>query len=200
MKLVLTGPTNLVEELKSCSALPEWIVVPGSELFNDIRDASGFFDLNPDAPFPKDFAHPAPLFLNRVALTLGADNAIRINAWPGFLSHSTWEVCGTIPGNAAEVLEVLQKKTIPCMDVPGLISAGVIAMIINEAFFAFEDGISSKADIDTAMKLGTNYPFGPFEWSEIIGLKNIYTLLEAMCATDARYAASTGLTKEALPA
>ncbi|MEB3059486.1 3-hydroxyacyl-CoA dehydrogenase family protein, partial [Parvimonas sp. D9] len=54
-------------------------------------------------------------------------------------------------------------------DVPGMVAARVIAMIINEAFFALGDGISSKHDIDTVMKLGTNYPYGPFEWCNLIG-------------------------------
>jgi 3-hydroxybutyryl-CoA dehydrogenase len=63
-------------------------------------------------------------------------------------------------------------------DQPGLITARVIAMIINEAYFSIEDGIASKEDIDLAMKLGTNYPFGPFEWCEKIGKKNIVRLLK----------------------
>ena len=42
------------------------------------------------------------------------------------------------------------------------------------------DLLASKEDIDTGMKLGTNYPKGPFEWADEIGLKNIYQTLEAM--------------------
>jgi 3-hydroxyacyl-CoA dehydrogenase len=44
-------------------------------------------------------------------------------------------------------------------------------MIINEAYFALEDNVSTKAETDIAMKLGTNYPYGPFEWGQLIGLK-----------------------------
>lgn len=65
-------------------------------------------------------------------------------------------------------------------DQPGLITARVIAMIINEAYFTIEDGTASKEDIDLAMKLGTNYPFGPFEWCEKIGKKNVVRLLKAV--------------------
>jgi 3-hydroxybutyryl-CoA dehydrogenase len=53
-------------------------------------------------------------------------------------------------------------------------------MIINEAYFAWGDEVSSKTDIDTAMKLGTNYPFGPFEWANRIGIENVYGTLAAM--------------------
>ena len=49
-------------------------------------------------------------------------------------------------------------------DAPGLVVARTIAMLINEAADAVQQGICSKADADTAMKLGVNYPAGPFEW------------------------------------
>lgn len=68
------------------------------------------------------------------------------------------------------------------------ISIRIISMIVNEAYFALGDGISTKAEIDIAMKLGTNYPYGPFEWATIIGLKKIYALLQNLGRDDARYA------------
>ena len=71
-------------------------------------------------------------------------------------------------------------------------------MIINEAYFALESNISTKEEIDIAMKLGTNYPFGPFEWSKKIGLKKIYLLLNELSKQDKRYEPSTLLTNEAL--
>ena len=70
-------------------------------------------------------------------------------------------------------------------------------MIINEAYYTLQDKISTKAEIDIAMKLGTNYPHGPFEWSSLIGLKNIYELLTVLSKTDTRYTASDLLMKEA---
>jgi 3-hydroxybutyryl-CoA dehydrogenase len=79
-----------------------------------------------------------------------------------------------------------------------MLSARVIAMIINEAYFALGEGVSSKQEIDIAMKLGTNYPYGPFEWSERIGLKNIYKLLQKLNSTSSRYTIALLLEKEAL--
>ncbi len=73
---------------------------------------------------------------------------------------------------------------------PGFISASVIAMIINEAYFAKADGVSTEAEIDLAMKLGTNYPYGPFEWAQKIGLKNILNLLTSMSEQNNKYAPS----------
>jgi 3-hydroxybutyryl-CoA dehydrogenase len=46
------------------------------------------------------------------------------------------------------------------------------------------------------MKLGTNYPYGPFEWSEKIGLKNIYNLLQRLSKTETRYTISKMIEKE----
>ena len=75
------------------------------------------------------------------------------------------------------------KKTEWVPDTPGLITARIVACIINEAYFAKGENISSENDIDVAMKLGTNYPYGPFEWGERIGLENVRRLLNALEAS-----------------
>ncbi len=83
-------------------------------------------------------------------------------------------------------------------DRPGLVTPRVISMIINEAYYTVMEGTASKEAIDTAMKLGTNYPYGPFEWSKKIGLQHIYELLEALFlyTGDSRYRISPLLKKE----
>jgi 3-hydroxybutyryl-CoA dehydrogenase len=62
----------------------------------------------------------------------------------------------------------------------GLVTPRIIGMIINEAYRALEDGTATRVDIDSAMKLGTNYPYGPFEWCERIGRMQIIQLLDAV--------------------
>ncbi|MFM6953272.1 MAG: 3-hydroxyacyl-CoA dehydrogenase family protein [Bacteroidota bacterium] len=62
----------------------------------------------------------------------------------------------------------------------GMITPRVVCMIINEAFYTVQEGTATESDIDQAMKLGTNYPMGPFEWCEKIGLSDVYETLEAM--------------------
>ena len=59
---------------------------------------------------------------------------------------------------------------------------------------------ASEEDIDLAMKLGTNYPYGPFEWARKIGIKHIYEILEALYedTKDERYKISPLLKKEFL--
>jgi 3-hydroxybutyryl-CoA dehydrogenase len=76
----------------------------------------------------------------------------------------------------------------------GFIFPRTIVQIINEAFFALEEGVASKTDIDRAMKFGVNYPKGPFEWAE--GREESVRLLlsELLSKTaDKRYIAAASL-------
>ena len=70
------------------------------------------------------------------------------------------------------------------------IFARVLGGIMNEAMWAVTEGVASAKDIDTAMKLGTNYPQGPLEWAENIGLDKVHNLLIALNETvsDDRFA------------
>src|SRR5829696_3270907 len=56
----------------------------------------------------------------------------------------------------------------------------VISCIVNEAFLAFSEGVATAGDIDEAMKLGANYPKGPFEWAEEIGVQSILQTLDSL--------------------
>ncbi len=58
--------------------------------------------------------------------------------------------------------------------------ARTLVAIINEAALAVDEGVASEADIDTAMKLGTNYPAGPLEWAEQIGRRTCRFLLDQL--------------------
>lgn len=126
-------------------------------------------------------------------------NCIRFNGWSGFLHESSIEIASSnsiIIDQGVALLTKLKKKALIAPDQPGMVSARIVAMIINESYFALGEAVSSKKDIDTAMKLGTNYPFGPFEWSEKIGLKNIFLLLEQLYENSARYEIAPALIKE----
>ncbi len=69
------------------------------------------------------------------------------------------------------------------------IAARVLAVIVNEAASAVAEGVATPAGIDTAMRLGTNYPSGPLEWGERIGLEHVVRTLEGLHARvpDGRY-------------
>jgi 3-hydroxybutyryl-CoA dehydrogenase len=61
--------------------------------------------------------------------------------------------------------------------------ARILASIMNEAMWAQTEEIASPEDIDTAMKLGTNYPSGPLEWAKRIGEDRVRTVLTELNAT-----------------
>ncbi|MBC8203700.1 MAG: 3-hydroxybutyryl-CoA dehydrogenase [Planctomycetes bacterium] len=71
------------------------------------------------------------------------------------------------------------------------IFARVLGGIMNEAMWATTEHVASSEDIDTAMKMGTNYPQGPLEWAAKIGIEKIHCLLAALNETvaDDRFAA-----------
>lgn len=175
--------------------LDEWEYETGTDAFFDL-----VFINNPIRVKRLKQLLPKPVFINSVVDELDATdfNFIRVNGWPGFLQRPVWELAVSSEQHketAARVFENLGWTACFAADTKGMVTARVIAMIVNEAYFALGAGISSKAEIDVAMKLGTNYPFGPFEWSEKIGLKNIYGLLHELEKTDPRYAPAPALTE-----
>jgi 3-hydroxybutyryl-CoA dehydrogenase len=139
------------------------------------------------------------IFFNEVIQTLSGlkltKNFHRFNGWNTFLERDRIEVCSNNQPAAVKVLALLKWAPVFCPDVPGFISARVVAMIINEAYFALGENISSTTDIDLALKLGTNYPYGPFEWAEKIGLLKIHKLLTALSDSSERYLIAPALNK-----
>jgi 3-hydroxybutyryl-CoA dehydrogenase len=69
------------------------------------------------------------------------------------------------------------------------VEARILAAIVNEAASAVADGVASPEGIDTAMRLGTNWPEGPLAWGERIGLASVVHTLDALHAAvpDGRY-------------
>ena len=69
------------------------------------------------------------------------------------------------------------------------IAARVLATIVNEAASAVAEGVAAPLAIDTAMRLGMNYPNGPLEWGERIGLEHVVRTLDSLHAAvpDGRY-------------
>ncbi|HDH7816494.1 TPA: 3-hydroxyacyl-CoA dehydrogenase PaaC [Raoultella ornithinolytica] len=70
------------------------------------------------------------------------------------------------------------KKVLLIADYPGLLVWRTLAMLINEALDAVQKGVASPEDIDTAMRLGVNYPHGPLAWGESLGWQRVLRLLE----------------------
>jgi 3-hydroxybutyryl-CoA dehydrogenase len=145
---------------------------------------------------------PTPVMINAVVATLADIGRpfIRINGWPGFLDRNIHELIANdtdIAGQIRELYALLGHDFRLVQDEPGMITARIIAAIINEAWYTWEAGVSTKEEIDTAMRLGTNYPYGPFEWGQRIGLNRIVSLLNALSVTNARYKPANSLQQAA---
>ena len=201
MTIVVSANDSQWEELIRHPSSVEWTRVSNASSFLQHMDAAAYFNLHNDGHSFDYSSLKNPVFINSVSHTLQQLNApanvFRINGWAGFLQRPVWEIAGIIDDRVKSVFAKMNKKMSIVKDEPGLIAARITAMIINEAYFALGDNVSTKSDIDIAMKLGTNYPFGPFEWAAVIGLSNIITLLEQLATSDHRYLPATMLLKEA---
>src|SRR5258706_5224068 len=203
MRIIVMAETDQKDLLllKKINANVNFEFADGHDQILSYTNADAFFILDDyininDIPSIKTI----PVFINSVIATLEnlASNIHRINAWPGFLDRTIWEVATKNEIMVKQVFEKIGWTYIVSPDEPGFIAARVIAMIINEAYFAYQDRISSKEEIDIAMKLGTSYPYGPFEWAKKIGLRNIYYLLKTLSNNDIRYIPSKTLEEEVL--
>jgi 3-hydroxybutyryl-CoA dehydrogenase len=131
-----------------------------------------------------------PLFINSVFTTLSSllsqtklsNPVFGFCGLPGFFNREIMEVSveNKQTNQLTAISEKMNFKYIRVKDQVGMVTPRVVGMIINEAFETLQNGVASKADIDLSMKLGTNYPFGPFEWAERIGRNNLIKLLLAV--------------------
>ncbi len=67
-------------------------------------------------------------------------------------------------------------------DTPGLIVARTLAMLVNEAMSAVQDGVASAEDIDTAMTRGVNYPRGPLGFGADFGHRRLVAILDNLAS------------------
>jgi 3-hydroxybutyryl-CoA dehydrogenase len=201
MKIVILCNEDFSAYLKSLSTSIDWIATTHIGEWNDFSDADGYFNLNENA-WNENYSHiKKPIFINAVSNTLKEsnhhENVVRMNGWNGFIQRNVWEVAGNVSQLHINILNAINKSYSITPDEPGFIAPRILSMIINEAYFAKEQNVSTEEEIDIAMKLGTNYPKGPFEWKEEIGISNILMLLENLSKSDIRYKPSQFLVSEA---
>jgi 3-hydroxybutyryl-CoA dehydrogenase len=65
-------------------------------------------------------------------------------------------------------------------DSPGLVFGRALACVINEAASALQEGVARAEEIDAAMRLGLNYPRGPFEWADRLGIEFVVEILSGL--------------------
>jgi len=83
----------------------------------------------------------------------------------------------------------LDKIPVEVHDYPGFISNRILIPMINEAVFSLMEGVASKEDIDTVMKLGMNHPMGPLTLADFIGLDVCLAIMEVLYSgfNDSKY-------------
>jgi 3-hydroxybutyryl-CoA dehydrogenase len=173
------------------------------ELVGGHRDAVKFLN-NHDLVFdfiideePEEFYiyvdKPITVFLSNCKITLAelshtTQKDLRctvfgFNGLPTFLNRNIFEASllnEADEGKMRKICDQLNTNVSIVDDRVGFVTPRVVSMIINEAYYALQEGTASREDIDKAMKLGTNYPAGPFEWCQKIGVTHVYELLDAL--------------------
>lgn len=110
-------------------------------------------------------------------------HVVGMNALPLFIENQRWEISFGRNADKEPFKKWAQEMKTDFLEVRdrvGMITPRVVCMIINEACYTLQEGTATKEDIDKGMKLGTNYPYGPFEWCDRIGIKEVYETLEAI--------------------
>lgn len=105
------------------------------------------------------------------------------NGLPTFINREFMEVslCNTSDKAALDyITKELDTEFLLVDDRVGMVTPRVIFMIINEACYTLQEGTATIEDIDLGMKLGTNYPKGPFEWCDEVGIHHVFETLEAI--------------------
>ena len=194
MNIAAIGPPERLEELHSVisSAGLEFTRLESTKNIGK-AGYDVIFDLDfDDRPWSisdyQDLPSQAFVFLSSVKIQLEAvvpksmwNKVAGINALPSFLKRKSLEYCmAEGEPDAGMIARLGWAESNRCASRVGLVSARVILMIINEAFYTLQEGTANKEDIDKGMKLGTAYPHGPFEWCRIIGIKNVYETLKAL--------------------
>ncbi len=76
--------------------------------------------------------------------------------------------------------EAMKKTPLPANDRAGFVSNRVLMPMINEAFYAWMEGVAEPADIDGIMKLGCNFPMGPLRLADFIGLDTCVHIMDVL--------------------
>ena len=203
MRIFATGDHERIEELKMKFAL--------ETTATDLSRFDVVFDLNADENFsyiPQQYAQLENKLLifcsvkKSIASMLANTESkvmchlVGLNALPTFIDRNMLEVSFRDEESRTAFSQFASEMKIDFLEVEdsvGMVTPRVICMIINEACLALDEGTASMEDIDKAMKLGTNYPFGPFEWCDRIGIRDVYETLEAIriYSRDDRYKISS---------
>lgn len=152
-------------------------------IFDDRPEHAAVYAKNPGVPVLAGMVKISlSEVMNQYAFEQGF-NIIGCNFLPDFIHLPMLEVTVMDEGQQETLSDIMYQlgwEYTLVADTTGMVTPRVVCMIINEAYLTAQEGTASRADIDTSMRLGTNYPYGPFEWCERIGVKHVYEVLKAV--------------------
>jgi 3-hydroxybutyryl-CoA dehydrogenase len=82
--------------------------------------------------------------------------------------------------SASELTKRLGKSPITVRNSPGFVVNRILCPMINEAIFAYQEGLASAEEIDSGMKLGCNHPIGPLALADMIGLDVMLAVMNVL--------------------
>jgi len=95
---------------------------------------------------------------------------------------STISTAPDVAATAHAVSAQLGKHAVSCTDRAGFIVNALLFPYLNNAAKLFDAGVATRDDIDAAMKGGCNFPMGPLELLDLVGLDTSLAILEALYA------------------
>ena len=81
---------------------------------------------------------------------------------------------------ATEWGKKLGKEVIIVKEAPAFVVNRILCTMLNEAFFAMDEGLASPEDIDKGMVLGCNHPIGPLALSDLVGEDTLLRIMEGL--------------------
>jgi len=216
MNIIVVGSKDQADLIRSKIKGNHILLFSGFLSESHVEKADIVFDFsvdeNPEALEQYSNYPEKAVFLNAVTFSL-AEQAVYqseikcklfgFNGHPTFIERAILEVSmykGEDRNHLKSLMNELGLANEVVDDRVGMVTPRIIAMIINEAYYTVMEGTATREDIDLGMKLGTNYPMGPFEWVGKWGIHNVYEVLEALFedTKDERYKICPLLKKEYL--
>ena len=196
MNILVVGSKEQANLIKEKVSGEHKVLFAGFLSESHLEKAHVVFDFNMDASpdnLEQYVDYPGMyVFLNAVNFSLAEQaiyqdevqcNLFGFNGHPTFIERALWEVSMYRPEDRPQLEKVMKELELEYQivdDRVGMVSPRIVAMIINEAYYTVMEGTANRKDIDLGMKLGTNYPMGPFEWADKWGIINVYEVLEAL--------------------
>ncbi|MFG2195091.1 3-hydroxyacyl-CoA dehydrogenase [Streptomyces sp. NPDC048639] len=184
-------------DLGPARVLPELIAEAGIDVTRDPapRRSGGFIEL----------PGGTPLALTDGCLATGHDGGIRFDLALDYRTAGRIALASadTAPPESLQaavgLFQSLGKQVSVIDDVPGMVVARTVAMLVDFAADAVARGVAGPQDVDTAMRLGVNYPRGPLQWGDDLGPGWVRMVLENLQSaySGSRYAPSQMIRRRA---